>query len=113
MVRQYNNSRRARKLAAEVAGPLPASAYAAVVASGPCVYCGAAATTVDHIRPLARGGHEVETNLVPACQPCNSSKHDRLLTEWRPDRVAHAITASPLVAIEYQRQIAGSLERAS
>lgn len=38
--------------------------------------------TVDHIKPLARGGkHEIE-NLAPACLPCNCSKGTKLLSEW-------------------------------
>lgn len=71
----------------------------------PCVYCGKAATTVDHIRPLARGGHEIEANLTAACKRCNSSKGAKLLTEWRPERVARAIAVSPAVAKEYERQL--------
>lgn len=102
--RSYGNSRRARKEAAEVAGPVPPEVYAAVRASGPCVYCGADATTVDHVRPLSRGGAEAECNLVPACGSCNSSKGYRLLTEWRPDRVAYGVESSPKVASEYARQ---------
>lgn len=105
MVRQYNNTRRARKLAAEVSGPLPFAVYLAVIMSGPCVYCGVLATTVDHIRPLSRGGYETPGNLVPACRSCNSSKSDRLLTEWRPDRVARAVAASSLVRAEYECQL--------
>jgi hypothetical protein len=99
------NARRARKLAAQIAGPVPAAVYAAVLASGPCVYCGAPATTADHVRPLARGGYEAADNLVPACLPCNSSKSDRLLIEWWPDRVAHAVACSLIVADEYARQL--------
>jgi 5-methylcytosine-specific restriction endonuclease McrA len=106
MARSHSATRRARKVAAEIAGPVPAAIYTAVLTSGPCVYCGARAATVDHIRPLARGGHEAEYNLVPACGPCNYSKHDRLLADWRPDRVAHAVAVSPLVAAEYERQLA-------
>jgi len=105
-VRKDANARRARKRAAEIAGPVPAAVYAAVLASGPCVYCGVAATSVDHIRPLARGGYETAGNLVPACGSCNSSKHDRLLIDWDPARVARAAQASPLVAAEYGRQLA-------
>jgi 5-methylcytosine-specific restriction endonuclease McrA len=110
MVRQYNNTRRARKLAAEVSGPLPFTAYLDVIKSGPCVYCGAIAATVDHILPLSRGGHEILENLAPACQSCNSSKNDRLLTEWRPDRVDHAVAASLLVRAEYERQLSNHVE---
>lgn len=105
MVRQYNNTRRARKVAAEVSGPLPFAVYVDVIMSGPCVYCGALAATVDHIRPLSRGGYEIAENLVPACRSCNSSKSDRLLIEWRPDRVARAVAASPLVHAEYECQL--------
>jgi 5-methylcytosine-specific restriction endonuclease McrA len=101
--RSYGNSRRARKEAAQVAGPVPAEVYAAIRASGPCVYCGAEGTTVDHVRPLSRGGHEAEYNLVPACPSCNFSKNDSLLTAWRPDRVAYAVAQSPKVEAEYVR----------
>ena len=98
------NARRARKLAAEVAGPVPPEVYKAIRASGACVYCAASATTVDHVWPLARGGWEHEDNLVPACEFCNMSKGPRLLTEWgRADRVAHGVAHSPKVAEEWAR----------
>lgn len=49
-----------------------------------CFYCGTGpAETVDHVVPLLRGGTNYEGNLVPACRPCNSSKRERLLVEWR------------------------------
>ena len=43
-----------------------------------CYYCGATATTVDHIQPISKGGsmHD-EHNLVAACLSCNSGKKDR------------------------------------
>lgn len=47
-----------------------------------CVYCGAAATEVDHIVPLSRGGTNEEPNLAPCCKPCNASKRDKTLSEW-------------------------------
>lgn len=103
-----NHRRRALRLAAEVAGPLPREVYVGVAASGPCVYCGQPATTVDHIRPLARGGHEVEYNLVPACARCNKSKNAKLLTEWDQVRVAHGAVHSSIVAAELERQLADS-----
>jgi 5-methylcytosine-specific restriction endonuclease McrA len=96
--RKNRNVRRSRKLAAEVAGPVPASVYAEILAEGSCVYCGNRAQHVDHIVPLARGGHEAPYNLVPACQPCNSSKGARLLAEWDQVRVAYAMQASAKVA---------------
>ncbi len=102
--RGRGNARRARKRAAEVGGPAPAEVYAAIAASGPCVYCAAPAEHIDHVRPLARGGWEHPDNLVPACAPCNGSKGSRLLTEWqRPDRVAYGVAHSPKVAAELAR----------
>lgn len=48
-----------------------------------CVYCGAAdALSLDHVVPRSKGGSDSEHNLVTACQPCNSSKRDRDLSEW-------------------------------
>jgi len=51
----------------------------------PDVYCGAAATDWDHLRPLVRGkrptGYVNEVrNLVPSCGPCNQSKSG---SDWR------------------------------
>jgi 5-methylcytosine-specific restriction endonuclease McrA len=102
--RTYDNSRRARKLNGQVTGPVKAREYTAVLTSGPCVYCGAPATTVDHVTPLFRGGHEAEYNLVPACLSCNSSKGTRLLANWDPIRVRRAITHSEKVAAQFALQ---------
>lgn len=105
--RRKTNMRRARKLGAQIIGPISRKVYAAILAAGPCVYCGTPATSVDHVRPLARGGLEIEANLVPACDRCNSGKRDRLLTEWRPERVARAVACSPIVAAEWAVLTAG------
>lgn len=104
--RRRDNRRRALKLAAEVAGPVSAEAYAAILASGPCVYCGHLAEHVDHVRALSRGGAEHDTNLVPACASCNLSKKHRLLTEWDRKKIAYGVTHSAIVAAEYQRLVA-------
>ena len=48
-----------------------------------CTYCNQACATVDHIVPLNRGGDNQKQNLTPACRSCNSSKGDRLLSEWK------------------------------
>ena len=49
-----------------------------------CVYCGAAdRLSLDHVIPRSKGGEDTPENLVTACQPCNSSKGDRDLTEWK------------------------------
>jgi 5-methylcytosine-specific restriction endonuclease McrA len=50
-----------------------------------CAYCRRFDTVlqVDHIIPISRDGTNHPSNLVPACGPCNSSKKNRLLSEWR------------------------------
>lgn len=69
----------------------------------PCAYCGTSATHADHIRPLSKGGTHTKSNLVAACATCNLSKHSKLLNEWDPVRVQHAIERSPKVAAELAR----------
>lgn len=48
-----------------------------------CRYCGArnCRLTLDHVRPVARGGTHDPSNLVAACYPCNLSKGARLPSE--------------------------------
>ena len=49
-----------------------------------CRYCGSTEdVTVDHLFPQSRGGTHEEWNLVAACRPCNSKKHDRTPLEAR------------------------------
>ncbi|MGD9608964.1 MAG: HNH endonuclease [Desulfovibrionaceae bacterium] len=62
---------------------------AAVLRRDPlCAYCAArgraeAATTVDHIVPVARGGaFWSQDNLAPACAACNYSKADQPVEEF-------------------------------
>ncbi|MGC4940777.1 HNH endonuclease [Kribbella sp. DT2] len=73
---------------------------------GHCVYCEAQATTLDHIRPRAKGGMDNAANLVPSCSRCNNGrggKHRRLLTEWDPVRVERGRKCSGKVEAEWQR----------
>lgn len=42
-----------------------------------CGYCGARATTVDHIIPKSKGGPWSWMNLVASCWSCNQHKRDR------------------------------------
>lgn len=52
-----------------------------------CQYCGqrfrAEALTFDHVIPRAIGGKTSWSNVVTACEPCNTSKRDRLLVPLR------------------------------
>jgi 5-methylcytosine-specific restriction endonuclease McrA len=38
--------------------------------------------SIDHVTPLNRGGHHIPENLVVACKKCNSSRGDKLISEW-------------------------------
>jgi 5-methylcytosine-specific restriction endonuclease McrA len=47
-----------------------------------CAYCGSLADTLDHVRPLARGGITARENLVPACSGCNLAKGHADALDW-------------------------------
>jgi len=47
-----------------------------------CYWCGMDADTVDHIIPVAKGGLDIDDNLVAACRKCNFSKQDKLPDEF-------------------------------
>lgn len=42
-----------------------------------CGYCGASASTIDHVLPRSRGGKDSWENLVACCLRCNNEKGDR------------------------------------
>lgn len=49
-----------------------------------CRYCASENDlTADHVVALVRGGTNDIDNLATSCRPCNSSKGDRLLSDWR------------------------------
>jgi 5-methylcytosine-specific restriction protein A len=73
-----------------------------VLQRGVCQYCGqtvgAAALTMDHVVPVARGGRSTRGNVVPACSACNKSKRaltpaERILAEL--ERQAPAGATNP------------------
>lgn len=60
-----------------------------------CAYCGKAATSVDHIVPVSRGGANTWLNTVACCTKCNNKKDSKTLAElgwklritpWQPTR---------------------------
>lgn len=53
----------------------------------PCVYCGAEATSIDHIYPWGQGGTHDRHNLVPACEVCNSIAGIRVFGELAEKRI--------------------------
>lgn len=48
---------------------------------GRCVYCNAAATSLDHVVPRSRGGEHSWENVVACCGRCNRQKAARSLAE--------------------------------
>jgi len=46
-----------------------------------CGYCGAHASTIDHIQPASRGGKNMWANTVACCTRCNQAKGDRTPAE--------------------------------
>lgn len=56
-----------------------------------CAYCGSVIRLgVEHVVPRSRGGLDIQENTVQACRRCNSSKGNRLPSEWReglPEKV--------------------------
>lgn len=49
-----------------------------------CVYCGSKEKIeIDHIQPIERNGRHAIGNLTAACMPCNRSKSDLFVMEWR------------------------------
>lgn len=55
---------------------------AAAILLDPCVYCGAKASVLDHIVPIARGGRDESSNLAPACVSCNAKKSSMSLLSF-------------------------------
>lgn len=51
-----------------------------------CIYCHQPKKlSMDHVLPITRGGLHTASNIVPACGPCNSSKKNRTMLEWKPE----------------------------
>lgn len=51
-----------------------ASAYATLLRSDPCCYCGGSSGEIDHIEAVSSGGERSWGNLTSACQRCNARK---------------------------------------
>jgi 5-methylcytosine-specific restriction endonuclease McrA len=63
---------------------------------GRCVYCGNAATSLDHVIPRSRGGAHNWENVVSACGRCNHEKADRDIATlgWRLRRTPREPTGT-------------------
>lgn len=54
---------------------------------GECAYCGCTPRkgqrlTRDHLEPISLGGRTIQSNIVPACASCNSSKGAEDFRQW-------------------------------
>lgn len=78
-------NRRPVKRAVREVGGIPAKLAARLNRDfgGMCAYeCARKATAFDHVIPVQLGGKSVEGNLLPVCQPCNSSKGVKDVRAW-------------------------------
>lgn len=88
--RNYSAARRALVANAPV-NDLTAEQWRIIVKvqEGRCFYCHRLQPlTLDHVIPLSRGGSHTASNVVGACQRCNSQKRAKMLDEWEGPRPA-------------------------
>jgi 5-methylcytosine-specific restriction endonuclease McrA len=53
----------------------------------PCAACGSLTNqTIDHVIPIALGGRHSIGNLQTLCFSCNSSKHTKIMSQWKRER---------------------------
>lgn len=79
-----------------------------------CTYCGISAKKAgapmhfDHLTPRSHGGEDKATNLVLACESCNSARGNMTLRQWRAyAEVTRGLTISPLaVRAQARRSLA-------
>jgi 5-methylcytosine-specific restriction endonuclease McrA len=61
-----------------------------------CAYCHQShPLTQDHLQPLSRGGAHTKSNIVPACQSCNSRKGSKTLLEFLRYQLEQSSIAQP------------------
>jgi hypothetical protein len=70
-----------------------------------CVYCGDKCNAWDHLQPLVVNrrptGYISEiANLVPACQPCNSSKGNSKWRDWMAGKASQSPTTRGIQNVE-------------
>jgi len=88
-------TRQRRAKVKEAPGTISTEEWESVVAKyGPaCLCCGEIKPlTMDHVVPIACGGHHVIGNVQPLCLSCNSSKGTKTI-EYRPDCKAYTEAA--------------------
>lgn len=87
-----------------------------------CAYCGAPATSLDHVIPRSRGGTHSWDNVVAACGRCNHTKADRSVADmgWRlravpraPSGTAWRVLGTRRVDPRWSTYLDGHLPRAA
>lgn len=78
-MQEYHDRRRARKCMAPV-NDFTNKQWESIkfLYNYRCIYCGRQMQrlTKDHVIPLSKSGSHTVSNIVPACQSCNSTKHN-------------------------------------
>lgn len=68
-----------------------------------CIYCDSNQNiTVEHRRPVSKGGGNDFHNLAPACLSCNSSKRGMDEGDYREWRIARGKYCRPMMEIVYE-----------
>lgn len=83
-LRAKEHNRRARKRNAQGSHTAEQVSARFAVHGDACIYCSSTENLhADHLKPLAKGGSNWASNIVPACSSCNTSKSDRWGEELR------------------------------
>lgn len=75
--RSYVRARKARQRGSTMVRFTPQQLVQRLSMFAGCWMCGGQPETIDHVKPLAKGGPHLLANLRPACLACNSRKSDR------------------------------------
>ncbi|QIA28523.1 HNH endonuclease [Phage f2b1] len=102
--REYNQTRRAKLQ--ELVADLTVEQWETIQSyfGNCCAYCGEVEPlNQDHFIPVNSGGGYTLSNIIPACTPCNSSKHDNDFAEWYP-RYRHYSKEREQFILDYLKQ---------
>lgn len=113
-----NEKRRARKLSKPNSFKIHDWMYALKYWDNRCAYCGnqrglfySMRLTMDHYIPLSNSDNPgtVPKNILPACQSCNSQKHDRNAFEWLCEKIGISKAKRKIEEIEvYFRSVSNN-----
>lgn len=85
--RMYNNTYRARKGKLNACFTPEQWGETKDFFQNQCAYCGKQRDlTQEHFIPVTKGGCYTINNIIPACQPCNSSKQNKDFESWYPEQ---------------------------